>query len=71
MELTGRRRHSALAARPMMNQGGRAARVPLALRWNDKLDLIACGSDKGLEVRLADDSDSMTLGDKLFSFAVL
>lgn len=45
--------------------------MPLALRWNDELDLIACGSDKGLEVRLADDSDSMTLGDKLFSFAVL
>jgi hypothetical protein len=28
VELTGPRRHGALAVRPMMNQGGRAARVP-------------------------------------------
>jgi hypothetical protein len=28
VELTGPRRHGALAVRPMMNQGGRTARVP-------------------------------------------
>jgi hypothetical protein len=47
-----------------------AGALPLALRLSEGLDLISSSSYEDLEIRLADDPDSMALGNELLRFAM-